>query len=635
MSRSNLRVVSVVVIVLILFPALIVGLSTPASAFWDWGWFFGGGSDTWLPPEQASGMGFSDQEYVALWGGVSIYAEDSSQFDAYESEFQSRFGESDALEQFYAMTLGLTSPEVPSDRYVRWNDRAHRLSHSGGDPTHGNVEDSFLISNAFIEIVRTDPHAYYDPGSSSWWGSSSGEEIKYIGKDAKLSFVSDESISSRPTERRGRGFGSTRTRYRITDLDRQVEITAKNSTGDIVDKSSTRSSARSISLDLSSMESGDEVHFEVVKNISAVEEETHAERVCLEWETRYRYNPMIDQRVPYEVCIDRTWEEFASYTNHDSVIVEDTTSGVIYDPTVTISSSSATQGDGFARSEFFYADVESDQPIAGFGLPDGGIVSFPYSHVTTRDREYDAALGDLTPVRHQVASFRSAPSIRSTPSVDIYSFDGESRYYNTPSGYELGESESRVTNVDSVRIGGEILGYDSSDMDMYSIIPGVEVNTEIEENPNVEITATELTTRYVQDSDDQYTVHVQLRESETGEPITTAGNSGLSVSVDHSASSGTISMNTDSNGEASHTFSASEGDTFRTTFTHSPESRAESDHVYLDSQDLLEIRLPIDGTSTLMNILTESVWVILFVFGPGILLLSAVYYAFTGKFHPF
>ena len=633
MSRSNLRVVSVVVIVLILFPALIVGLSTPASAFWDWGWFFGGGSDTWLPPEQASGMGLSDQEYVALWGGVSIYAEDSSQFDAYESEFQSRFGESDALEQFYAMTLGLTSPEVPADRYIRWNDRIHRLSHGGSDPTHGNVEDSFLISNAFIEIVRTDPHAYYDPGSSSWWGSSSGDEIKFIGQDAEVSFVSDERISSRPTERRGRGVGSTRTRYRIIDRDRQTTITAKDSAGNIIDQSTTGSSSRSVSLDLNSLEAGDEVHFEVVKEIEATERETRYRRVCTNRETRCRTRN--GERDCNRVCTSSEWRERGTSTNHDSVTVEDSCSAVIYDPTVTISSSSATQGTGFGQSEFFYTDVESDQPIAGFSLPDGGFVSYPYGHVTTRDREYDASLGDLTPVKHQVASFRSAPSIRSTVSVDIYSFDGESRYYNTPSGYELGESESRVTNVDSVRIGGEILGYDPSDMDMYSIIPGVEVNTEIEENPDVEVTATELTTRYVQDSDDQYTVHVQLRESETGEPITTAGNSGLSVSVDHSASSGTISMNTDSNGEASHTFSASEGDRFRTTFTHSPESRVESDHVYLDSQDLLEIRLPIDGTSTLMNILTESVWVILFVFGPGILLLSAVYYAFTGKFHPF
>lgn len=636
MSKPSLRAVSIVVIVLVLLPALIIGLSTPASAlFLDWGWLFGGdGSDTWLPPDEASGMGLSDEEYVSLWGGVSIYAEDSSQYDAYESEYKSRFGEGDALNQFHAMALGIVSPEIPGDQYLRWNDRAHRLSYSAGDPTHGNVEDSYLISDAFIEIIRTDPHAYYDPGSSSWWSSSSGSEVKYIGKDAKLSFVSDERISSRPTERRGRGLGSTRTRYRIVDRDRLVEVTAKNSAGGVVDQSTTRSSARSISLDLSSMESGDEVQFEVVKEIDAVEEETHYERVCTNWDTRYRFNSD-NERTSYRVCTSSTWEEYASYTNEDSVTVEDSSSAVIYDPTVSVSYTSQTKTETFVEQDFYYVDVESDQPIAGFKLPDGGFVSYPYGHTTTRDREYDAALGELTPIKHHVASFGSEPTVSSTVDGELYSFDGETRFYRGSSNYEFAETEARITNVDSVRVGGTVKEFDAASVNMYPIIPGVDVNTDFEEESNLNLAESELKTRYEQVGDDEYTVHIELRDAESGDPITTAGEDDLSISIDHSASNDVVFVDSDSNGEAKHTFTADQGDVFHTTFNQSFESRSGADQIYLDSRDLLEIRLPIDSTTTLMNILGESVWAILFVFGPGVLLLSAIYYSFTGKVHPF
>jgi len=308
---------------------------------------------------------------------------------------------------------------------------------------------------------------------------------------------------------------------------------------------------------------------------------------------------------------------------------------VIYDPTVSVSYTSQTKTETFTERDFYYLDVESDQPIAGFKLPDDGYVSYPYGHTTTRDREYDAALGELTPIKHHVASFASEPTVSSTLDGELYSFDGEMRFYRGSSAYEFEETEARVTNVDSVRVGGTVNEFDVASLDMYPIIPGVDVNTDLEEESNLNLVESELKTKYEQVGDDEYTVHIELRDPESGDPITTAGDNGLSISIDHSASNGIVSVDTDSNGEAKHTFTADQGDVFRTTFNQSFESRAGGDQLYTDSRDVLEIRLPIDSTTTLMKIFGESVWAILFVFGPGLLLLSAIYYAFTGKVHPF
>ena len=317
--------------------------------------------------------------------------------------------------------------------------------------------------------------------------------------------------------------------------------------------------------------------------------------------------------------------------------VEDSCSGVVYDPTVSVSYTTQTDSGAFYEEDFYYLDVESDQPIAGFELPDEGFVSYPYGHATTRDRDYDAALDELTPVEHHVATFKSEPTLYSTTTVDLYSFGGESRYYTGSSDYEFDNVDEELTNVDSVRVGGVIENFDEDRVRATPIIPTANVNMVFSENTQVEMSGSDLQVQYRKDNDNdsEYTLFVRLRDSQTGEPISTAGADGLSVTIEHSGSAGPVSVETDSNGQASHTFTAQQGDAFRTEFKQTVESRASSEKIYLDSYDLTEIGTSIEYESTVMNILTEITWVAIFVFGPGLVLLSAIYYTFTGKFHPF
>ena len=98
--------------------------SAPASAFF----FDDDGDDDasiWQPPERNAGMDLADEEYVDLWGEISLYDTDSTEYNQTMNTFGPRTGDAGNI-QVREMTDGLTPNPTPRDHVVEWNTNVHQ-----------------------------------------------------------------------------------------------------------------------------------------------------------------------------------------------------------------------------------------------------------------------------------------------------------------------------------------------------------------------------------------------------------------------------------------------------------------------------------------------------------------------------
>jgi len=631
-TDRRVRILSIATCILLVFSISLVAFSAPVSAsYWNWG----DDDEEWLPPERVSGIGISDEEYTSLWGSVSTIDENGEKYNAFYDLYEQRLGD-DGLRRLSQMVLGLDTQPQPTEAHLEWNRNSHRFSTSGEDPSHGEVEDSFLISNAYADIIWVGPHAYFDPGSSTH-GRYTAEENKrkYIAQDAELSYVTDSDISSRDNERRGYGLGATKTIYTIVESNVDIMVTATDSNGDVVDTASSNQQSDRVSLDLGSVEAEESVHFDITKDISTEEREENFRRVCVDWETRSRtsYSDGELTRTTYRVCVDREWQETSTTIHYDFVTVSDSTSAVIYNPKVDVSYTVENNG----LNDDYFVDVESTQPIAGFDIPDDGYVSLPYGHYTTRDRDYDSSLGSVTPVEHHVITYRVRPSILDNNFADVIYARGDVRYFEHPKGMYISDPDLVLRNIDEIRIKSNTQDFSVSQVTPQPIIPGADMNVSKVENEDSELLTTNLNIEYepVDRDANQYEIHLSLRDEAADDPIQTSGSSGLNIEVFHSGSGETRTVQTDENGEAVLSYNAHEKDYFDASFRQSTRDQRTSDLLYTEAGDRVQIQHSIDGTSAAMLLMSQGLWYAVFLFGPTLLLLCLLHYGFTGKVHPF
>jgi len=621
-------------------------------------------NEDWTIPDRIEDSGIGDAEYTDLWYGITVYGQDSEQYNILSDSIKENVGETpDSRILLQARSsYAKTSTYNPKDHTSIWNKELSQ------QPTDGDVSsylrsdeivsDTPVITSVGVDLMTVDPHTtYISPEGRHYFGTTS-QRTTYINRDPTITAALSEYTVSARDDTMGDYPASSKTEYSIYSQNAKRKLIVEANGGEyrkvynnVFDQGEVDTEDVEIP---DSVEGGDEITFEIVFNVTATElEENYHRSVTRETNEKGEFTG-------YDFG---EWEKSGSQKHNYNTRITDQFTATVYDPQVDIRYTKKYSEEKDITNSL--VEIKNDQPIGGFTAvgygrenrdPSIARYEYPNSFYSFSHPKYRGTFSseNILPVKH--ISTPSGTQVQKKTELGqqfshIINSEGDTGRYSNPDNVNLPIEASSVTGVNTIEIytqhKGEYFnnvketrmeGYNGGEredrIEIISLVPNTEIepNTSEDEDGSiteteVEVVQSELTVQPPNDNEGNHTI-----------TITTTDTEGYTISTDRYRNgrvkltvNGQVYYTNTDNGEATWEGDISDPALIEAKAVTNQEAAIENESTILIGEiATATTEAPQPGyTSAWMNIMTGIIRRFLWYVLPVVIVLSMITEALT------